>query len=303
MIDAPRTELELTPSDRLEIRGEAGERILAATRRWFDAFGSRLFADLTSPQQLPVRIDVRSLVTQHVGLGSGTQTALALAQGLFRFFDHPTPPIDRLALGMGRGRRSAIGSHGHFRGGLLIDRGIDSNEALSPLDLHLDFPDPWSILLVIPDAIRGLSGPPERRAFEQLPPTPIDVERAMLRCVADELVPALCERNYERFADAIYRFGLMSGGHFASVQQGPFNGPLLTELVQSIRAAGIAAVGQSSWGPCIFAIAEDDEQIESLLAQTESPWNALLGPGNYSIQKTHADNSGASIEPLQPREP
>jgi predicted sugar kinase len=52
---------------------------------------------------------------------------------------------------------------------------------------------------------------------------------------------------------------------FAPVQGGTYAGPRVAALVEFIRAQGIAGVGQSSWGPAVFAVVADEERAEGLV--------------------------------------
>ncbi len=74
--------------------------------------------------------------------------------------------------------------------------------------------------------------------------------------LSHELLPAAIEGNFDRFSESLYRYGTAAGMCFAARQGGPFASPRLAELVHTIRALGVAGVGQTSWGPTIFAVFE-----------------------------------------------
>ena len=144
----------------------------------------------------------------------------------------------------------------------MVDRGKLESEILAPLDFQSDFPEPWTIVLVQlrdPQFSQGISGQQELEAFKNLPSTSRQQREEMIELVRKEIVPGLVERDYNRFGESVYEFGRKSGMMFDSIQGGPYQNELVSDLVQTCREFGVTAVGQSSWGPCVFAIASSDE--------------------------------------------
>ena len=72
------------------------------------------------------------------------------------------------------------------------------------------------------------------------------------------------ERDLGAFGEAVHEFNRQAGIIFASVQQGPYADARAAEVIEYIRAQGIAGAGQSSWGPTVFALVESHEQADSL---------------------------------------
>src|SRR5205823_2425989 len=83
-------------------------------------------------------------------LGVGTQLSLAVARVLLELAGRPVPEAPELAALCGRGLRSGIGLHGFDRGGLVVDGGRRSDDGIPPLLAHLDFPDDWAVLVILP---------------------------------------------------------------------------------------------------------------------------------------------------------
>ena len=75
---------------------------------------------------------------------------------------------------------------------------------------------------------------------------------------------ALADGNCDRFGEAVYQYGLSAGRCFAKVQGGPFATAETERLVNAIREHGIQGVGQSSWGPTVFAITRDAAAANAL---------------------------------------
>jgi predicted sugar kinase len=62
----------------------------------------------------------------------------------------------------------------------------------------------------------------------------------------------------------VYDFGRIAGPCFAPVQGGPFARPEIAAHVESIRNHGVPGVGQTSWGPTVFAITVNEAAAGSL---------------------------------------
>jgi beta-ribofuranosylaminobenzene 5'-phosphate synthase len=203
------------------------------------------------------QVDLLELPPAHRGYGSGTQLALAIAQGAVIASGLEPIPAVQLAEWVGRGQRSAIGTHGFDQGGWLVDAGRLPNERLSPLAVRLEFPPAWRFVLIsTPQA--GLSGTAERQAFEQGPRFSEDVSGQLSRLVLTELLPALGCIDCERFSLALGRYGRLVGEQFAASQGGVFSDPRLGRLADQLHAAGYPGAVQTSWGPTICLPCESE---------------------------------------------
>ncbi len=249
MIDAPGLQLIIRRAERLAAAGPLAERVIALARRYAD---QTQLAGETACQ-----IDVESAAPEHAGLGTGTQLALALAAGLDRLAGRSEPDVARWARLMGRGERSAVGTHGFALGGLLVEGGKLAGEAVSPLVSRIELPATWRFVLAIDRGQRGLSGDAERRAFAALPSPPASATAELTRELLAHLAPGAASGNFAEFGESLYRYGYQAGLLFAKSQGGAYAGRLATRLVEWTRAQGIAGVGQSSWGPTIFALLPD----------------------------------------------
>lgn len=236
-----------------------------------------------------LQVTIEQLPPRHIGLGSGTQLSLAMVDGLYRLTRRPPPSVHELVVHSGRAQRSAIGSHGYREGGLLVDRGKAAEDPYSPLDFRGDFP-PWPVVLAVADQSSRVFGEQEKAAFENLPATPPDQREQQIRRVRDQLVPALLVADYPRFAEAVFQFGFECGSLFAPLQGGPYNGAAVSRLVHVARDCGVPAVGQSSWGPGVFAIAPDRIAAEGLAECWRQSGDAV------DVWITAADNRGAVCE-------
>jgi beta-RFAP synthase len=250
MIDAPRVELRITASTELQVNGPLRERVLNIAR----SLGG----------ELPCEIEVLSAPRQHVGLGSGTQLALAVTLGLLEYFDRPCATAADLARAAGRGRRSAVGLHGFWRGGLILEGGKRNHDEISPLMWRTTLPDEWRWVIACPSEASGLSGVAEESAFGTLPPVPEPLTRKLWFEAVQRLFPAARAKDFEKFSRSLYRFGQLAGECFAPCQAGVYATRQTAELVETIQRLGIEGVGQSSWGPAVFALAPDENAALNL---------------------------------------
>lgn len=215
----------------------------------------------------PPVVEVLNAPRAHTGLGTGTQLALSVAAGLRAYADLPALLPQELAQQAGRGVRSAVGVHGFFTGGLVVEAGKREAGMLAPLVARMALPDAWRFVLMTPDGEQGLWGAEERAAFQQLSEAPAGVVERLCRMVLLGILPAAAEGDFAAFSELLYEFGRDAGGLFASVQGGEFATPSVALRVERVRRHGVRGVGQSSWGPTVFALAESEEHANWLVTR------------------------------------
>lgn len=216
------------------------------------------YRDNVTDQKCPaVSIHVEADAALHSGLGTGTQLAMSIAQGLDTLYGYQHP-LEQLASFVGRGKRSALGVHGFQCGGFLVDGGKRQPNDLGTLVAHHTMNSDWRILLITPPDSHGLSGTDEEAAFMELDPMPWEVTSHLCRLVLMELLPALQEADFPAFSHAIYEYGAKVGDYFAPIQGGRYADPRMAELVDWLMTRSVQGVGQSSWGPSLFAFCEHE---------------------------------------------
>jgi beta-RFAP synthase len=259
MIADPGLSIRLTEAASWSVSGPLAERALDFARRYVE---SRARDGLSAGP--PQHVLVENAGPEHAGLGTGTQLGLAVARGLSVAWGHDED-VTQLARRVGRGRRSALGVYGFGQGGFLVDAGKRDDELLAPLIAHAPFPESWRIVLAMPHHGTGLHSAAEIAAFARLAEVGDMVQTDVLcRLVLLGMLPALAERDIDAFGEALYEFNHRVGELFAGVQGGPYAGQLASALVAFVRQVGVRGVGQSSWGPAIFAVVEDDAQAREL---------------------------------------
>ena len=248
MVDRPGLSLRIFAADRFMAQGPPARRV--------QTFVERLACRWRLAELPACRIEVVDAPAEHVGLGTGTQLALSVTAGLNAFRGGAPLEARQLAALCGRGSRSAIGTYGFLHGGFLVESGKRAGEALSPLEHRLALPDGWRFVLICLAGERGLWGEAEQTAFRDLPSVAPTTSDELRREVNEEMLPAAASGDFARFGRSVYRFGYRAGMCFSARQGGAFASPRIAELVETVRGLGVEGVGQSSWGPTVFALLE-----------------------------------------------
>ena len=139
---APTLLLSATRAETIEVTGEDAERAAEFASRFLTHHGL----------DRRIRLHVHRALPRNVGLGSGTQLALAVARALAEMHGLSTDPRG-LARAVGRARRSAIGTWTFADGGLVVEGGRHPDrDECGPLVSRLPFPPDWRCVLAVPDA-------------------------------------------------------------------------------------------------------------------------------------------------------
>jgi beta-RFAP synthase len=265
MVDRPGVVVTVRPAESWQFEGPLASRAqVFATRFMLSAAGVQTGEPPTGSPGPPSRFQVlvERCPAEHTGLGVGTQLGLAVAKALAVACGEPELPAAELAARVGRGERSAVGVYGFDRGGLLIDAGKRPGEGVSPLLAHVTLPEAWRVVLFTPPAAGGWHGDRERRAFAAAAPGEPD---ALLRLAESAIVPAALGGDLAAFGEAVYEFNRKAGEPFAAAQGGVYASRETAELIADVRAFGARGVGQSSWGPAVFALAGDADEAAALV--------------------------------------
>ena len=260
MTTNPETEVIVSSADEFHCTGRFRPRIEAIVKK----VGQRM--GLT---ELPAcRGEVVNAAPSHCGLGSGTQLSLAIAEGICCRqeceVDQPTLAFE-LA---GRGRRSVVGTHGYWQGGLIYESskevvGSDFKSIMECVSLPLT----WRVAVLRPtDHGVSVSGEQERQRFAELLPASEEVGTELRRLICEEILPAATQADFRRFATSTTDYNELSGQLFAGVQGGPYNGIAVSRVIHWLREFGVLGYGQSSWGPGVFAWFASQADAETCLA-------------------------------------
>lgn len=228
---------------------------------------------------------------RHLGLGSGTQLALAVTEAWLALNGRTAtlPELLRLA---GRGKRSGIGAFGYLQGGFIVDAGHRAESELPDLACRIDYPPEWAILLVLPRGETGLHGTGEEQQFAELPEMPEAVSGTLCRLVLTEVLPALRSQDFAPFSQAMREYGEIVGDFFAPRQGGRFSSPVIRAIAEALESQWGGPLLQSSWGPGTAALCgsvAEAREVEERITRLG------LGPA-VEMWQTGAANAGRTLK-------
>ncbi len=275
------TRLSITQADELQISGAAPLRSEKTLQRFCKA--------LNVSDRL--HLDFAAAIPEHVGLGSGTQLALAIGMGLSAFYDLGLSVRDIAQLS-DRGARSGIGIGVFEQGGLVVDGGRGEHTKTPPVVSQMPIPEDWRFILVFDKRGKGLHGQQEIQAFKELPPFPQQEAARLCYLLMMQGLPAVAENNIELFGDVITQLQQSVGEHFAAAQGGVFTSSEVAEVMGWLQEQGAVAIGQTSWGPTGFCAVSGVDRAENLLEQLQQRF-ALLE--NLSFSVNSARNAAGEV--------
>ena len=287
---------------------------------------------LCSSHRLPetCRIAIHGAIPEHVGLGSGTQLAIAVGVALSHLFGLDLPVRDVAAL-YDRGQRSGIGVGAFEQGGFLVDGGKGAHDEPPRIVSRIEFPSAWRVLLVFDQTAQGLHGDQEVAAFRALPTFPESASAHLCRLMLMQGLPALLEADLAEFSGAVGELQRVIGDYFSPAQGGRFASPAWprsspgssatawpgwgrargvppgSRSWQRKRAAELARAAQSRWGgtgPLQFTVCgarNRGGEVELAAAATRAKAEASAHPFKADHGKAvhpafvHADGSGQSV--------
>ncbi|MFD1585545.1 beta-ribofuranosylaminobenzene 5'-phosphate synthase family protein [Halorientalis brevis] len=253
-LDEPRVVVEAEPAEGIRCDDD-----LAAEYAW------------TAVDLLGVdgaKIEVRDRLPRHVGLGSGTQFALATLTAIAGAYD-VDPAVREHAPALGRGGRSGVGVAAFADGGFVVDGGhptelftaappADGQWSVPPVTARHELPESWRFVVVVPETSEGRSGQREDESMRAV------VERADTG-IADEVggvllrrvLPAAAEGDRETFGAGVAKLGRLNGAWYADEQGGVYRPPAGRIVDRLADCPAIAGAGQSSWGPAVYGVTQE----------------------------------------------
>jgi beta-RFAP synthase len=237
-----------------------------------------------------LHIELLTAIPEHIGLGSGTQLALAIGMGLNAFYGLDLQVRDIACL-TDRGARSGIGIGVFEKGGLVLDGGRGPATSTPPLLARMPVPENWRFILVFDERGQGLHGEQEISAFQRLPPFPRAEAERLSYLLLMQALPALAEHDLSKFGEVISLLQASVGKHFAPAQGGVFTSPEVAKAMASLESEGAVAIGQTSWGPTGFCAVQGEERATSLTAELA----ARFAGAPLSFMTVSARNQSAEI--------
>lgn len=230
-----------------------------------------------------VRIRTIQSIPKHVGLGSTTQLMLSIAKGLLTLFDIEVS-IMEVAKILGRGKVSGIGTYIFQYGGLIIDSGKDKIEEFPKLHARIEFPENWYFIITLPSEGRGLSEEEEEKIFSQNINIPEELVFKAQEILYRQFVPAIIDKDIEKFGKALTELQIIVGKMFINVQKDIYN-PSCIKVINILKKLDVLGIGQSSWGPTIYALIDSLRrgiEIVKHLIEVHNISAMLVKPVNYA---------------------
>ena len=106
------------------------------------------------------------------------------------------------------------------------------------------------------------------------------------------ILPSVLSRDLACFGDALAELQAKVGTCFAPAQGGIYANARAAAIVDELKQAGFTGVGQSSWGPTLYAFANSSDR--DLMASAER-LRRLFDLQESSIFRARADNQGAQL--------
>jgi beta-ribofuranosylaminobenzene 5'-phosphate synthase len=289
-LDRPRVVIEAEPAEGIQCEHE-----LVAEFAWkaVDVLGVS-----------GVSLSVQQEIPRHVGLGSGSQFALATLAAVAAAHGQ-TVDVRERAPALGRGGRSGVGVATFEAGGFVVDGGhptelftasppAEGSWTVPPVTARHELPGDWRFVVVLPETSAGRSGDREdesmRAVVERADPGIADeVGGVLLR----QVLPAAATGDHRTFGAGVAKLGRLNGAWYADEQGGVYRPPA-GRIVDSLSGSpAIAGTGQSSWGPAVYGVTYRSAESEAREAAREALGAAGVGGEVFVAQPR---NEGAEIE-------
>ncbi len=286
---APRLQVEADPAETVAADHEAAREYARRATDVLDVPGAT--------------VSVTEALPRHVGLGSGTQLALAVYAAVARAYG-TDPDVRTAAPALGRGGRSGVGIAGFERGGFLVDAGhptgrfttdrpADGEWQVPAVVARHELPDDWRFVVAVPDADPGRSGDEEeasmRSVIERADPAIAD---RISGVVSRRLLPAAAGGRRSAFGDAVAEIGRLNGAWYADAQGGVFRPPVGTIVDELSDCPAVTGAGQSSWGPTVYGLTD----VDGADMATEAAREALDTAGvDGDVLVAPVRNAGATV--------
>lgn len=279
-INEPSFEIEAEPSSNLEI--SCSEQYYNNVLEVLNIVSNRYGVDKG------VYVKISRGIPVHVGLGSTTQLKLGVATA-YLISKGLSVSVRELSEALGRGVFSGIGTYAFAHGGFIVDGGVKMGKQPKPI-VSLSFPEDWKVIVVIPGVERGYDEEAEKPIMMEVRGNPsLIMEVAYLTLM--RLIPGIVDRDIVEFGEALSSIQVLVGRAFSKYQGGVFRSGVVDGLVKKLKEAGGLGVGQSSWGPTVYAFTDSD--VDCL---REAALECLRDYGiDGSIIVTNARNRGADI--------
>lgn len=295
-IKEPFSKMRFEKSRDITVEGEKSEEIKKRT----EDFVALLKEKNLLARELGVKIKVEKLLPFHSGLGSGTQTALTIAEGINNLYKLKLDKWEILKLVDRKHSRSAVGFGAFYYGGFIADGGRPTEEKendsfLPPILFKNNFPEYWFFIIVIPKFKKEkISGKKEIKTFKKI--EKMNLQKSAENChhLFMGMLPALKEKDIKSFAYHLNTIEDNVAEYFAAEQSGKYSSGYGQEIISFLEQENIAGRGQSSWGPTLYGIVRGKDRAEEIKDLLKDEFKTKID----KIYVSGPANEGAHIQEI-----
>ncbi len=292
-IQKPYTSIKLKKSDNIEVEGLKKEKKKIIIEKFMNKLKERKLI----AKNMGVKIIIEKLLPAHNGLGSGTQFGLAVAEGINRLYNLNLAPTELAEIVDRKHSRSAIGFGAFYQGGFIVDAGRPTSEKnndnyLPPIVYRKSIPEAWRFLIVIPFSQKDkMAGEKEIKTFNKIEKMPVEKCAENSHHLLLGMLPAIEENKINEFSSHLNIIEDNAADYFSKTQGGKYSSIHAQKIIDFMVKEGILARGQSSWGPALYGLVENNSKALKIKRK-------LLDEFSDEIEKiylTKAANEGAQI--------
>lgn len=254
------------------------------------------YARIVSFYGCSARVRVVEEIPEHVGLGSTTTLFLSIARAVHELC-RPGEPFDASswAVRLGRSTVSGLGLYSFLYGGLLFDAGFTPGKNRPPPLLFRAEPPGWMKLVVAlprrPVArIRELKRR-EDEILSSMPPMDPAVADKLSRMLLMGILGNIADGNWSLAGQYITEFNRSLGDYWKGPQEAVYCCEESERLIDFFESKGAIFVGQSSWGPTVYAAFRDD-RVHRVAVEARSLLDEL---GGGDLWVTSPASTGALV--------
>ncbi len=247
-----------------------------------------------------VDVYVSNCIPRHRGFGSTTQLKLAIYYALYTLGkSRKEVDIYQLAALAARGKVSGIGIAAFRWGGFIVDSGrplqARENYVVKPI-VRLNFPEAWRVLIIVPRTSWYVAeGRQEDKLMVMHSELSSNEYLLLLETLIRKILPAIVDGDFEAFAEGIETIQWLTGKYFSRAQGGIYCCKEAEIVAKVLKDVGGKGVGQSSWGPAIYAFFPQESDAKDALSDALKKLHRLRIEVEHSFV-SKPRNSGAIIE-------
>ena len=238
---------------------------------------------------LGVKLIIENIIPAHRGFGSKSITKLSMAKAYLELYDKEVD-IKELAVILKRGGTSGIGVNILEKGGFVFDGGrkkkkditfkpssAQSEIEVPPVLFHkemLDIP----IYILIPK-MQGLHDEKEIDFFEKVCPISDESVEKLARIINSQILPALCENDFEVFCDGINKIQHLQW-KISEINMYP---TVYKQFIFKLQEKGYGC-GMSSAGTAIYVMGKNFDVLQQEIKMSNIEFENII--------LTHTNNVG-----------